>query len=258
MFSCCLRTRGAFLLSLFLILLPIVTRGEETVFDAGQLDLIDPPWRIPHHLHFAPRCIALIGRKLVELSPDSVGTFATVFPSDHPELPGIAGYPPPYLRSPRSPYSGRSAVLPATVLRKVRRTPAFELYPCAVQLMGCIVIYTSNSCHHNGSLTLLFFPISRHSKNILGSVNHAASLSVASPNPAAWKPRVSLIGSVTLFQDIANTPDEDEIAGCYLKRHPDAVRWLPRDKRQPHIVRPGSQQLFLGPLQLSTSLITIH
>lgn len=205
-----------------------------------------------------PQCLALIGRKLVELSPDSVGTFATIFPSDHPELPGIPGRPPSRLRSLCSPYPRRPAVLPAAVLRKVRRTPAFELCPCAVQLMGRIVIYTSNSCHHNGSLTLLFLPISRHSKNILGSVNHAASLSVASPNPAAWKPRVSLIGSVTVFQDVANTPDEDEIARCYLKRHPDAVHWLPRDKRQPHIVRPGSQQLFWGPLQLSTSLITIH
>jgi len=84
-------------------------------------------------------------------------------------------------------------------------------------------------------LTLLFLPISRHSKNILGSAKHSASLSVASPNPAAWKPRVSLIGSVTVFRDVANTPDEDEIAACYLKRHPDAVHWLPRNKRQPHI-----------------------
>ena len=110
-----------------------------------------------------------------------------------------------------------------------------------------IVIYTSNSCHHNGSLTLLFLPISRHSQNILGSVNHSASLSVASPDPAAWKPRVSLIGSVTVFRDVANTPDEDEVAGCYLKRHPDAVHWLPRDKHQPHIVSPVFRQFFSPP-----------
>lgn len=107
-----------------------------------------------------------------------------------------------------------------------------------------ILIYTSNSCHRNGSLTVLFFPISRHSKNILGSVKHSASLSVASPSPAARKPRVSLIGSVTIFQDVANTPDEDEIATCYLKRHPDAVHWLPRNKRQPHIVSLASQRPF--------------
>ena len=55
---------------------------------------------------------------------------------------------------------------------------------------------------------------------------------------------MSLIGSVTLFQDVANTPDEDEIAACYLKRHPDAVHGLPGDKRQPHIVSLGSQRLF--------------
>jgi len=151
---------------LLLALLPSQIRGEETVFDA-----------------------ALISRKLVDLSPDSVGTFATVFPPDHPDLPG-------------EPFS-------------------LQQYYA--------------SCHHNGSLTLLFLPISQHSKNILASVKHSASLSVASPNPAAWKPRVSLIGSVTVFRDVANTPDEDETAACYLKRHPDAVHWLPRDKRQPHI-----------------------
>jgi len=110
-----------------------------------------------------------------------------------------------------------------------------------------IVIYTSSSCHHNGSLTLLFFPISRHSQNILRSASHSASLSVASPNPTAWKPRVSLIGFVTIFQDVANTPEEDEIAACYLKRHPDAVHWLPKDKRQPHIVSLVFRQLSFRP-----------
>ena len=107
-----------------------------------------------------------------------------------------------------------------------------------------ITICTPNSCHRNGSLALLFLPISRHSKNILRSANHSASLSVASPNPAAWKPRVSLIGSVTVFRDVANTPDEDEVASCYLKRHPDAVHWLPTDKHQPHVVSQASQQPF--------------
>jgi len=166
MFSIYPQTWLTLTLWLLLTLFPIPARGEETVFDA-----------------------ALISRKLVDFSPDSVGTFATVFPSDHPDLPG-------------EPFS-------------------LQQYYA--------------SCHGNGSLTLLFLPISRHSKNILGSVKHSASLSVASTNPAAWKPRVSLIGSVTVFQDVANTPDEDETAACYLKRHPDAVHWLPRNKRQPHI-----------------------
>ncbi|KAF9792492.1 pyridoxamine 5'-phosphate oxidase-domain-containing protein [Thelephora terrestris] len=153
-------------LCLMLTLFPILTRGEETVFDAAR-----------------------ISRRLVDSSPDSVGTFATIFPSDHPDLPG-------------EPFS-------------------LQQYYA--------------SCHTNGSLALLFLPISRHSKNILRSANHSASLSVASPHPAAWKPRVSLIGSVTVFRDVANTPDEDQTASCYLKRHPDAVHWLPKDKHQPHV-----------------------
>jgi hypothetical protein len=118
-----------------------------------------------------------------------------------------------------------------------------KLHPSIVRLT-VITICTPNSCHTNGSLALLFLPISRHSKNILRSANHSASLSVASPHPAAWKPRVSLIGSVTVFRDVANTPDEDETASCYLKRHPDAVHWLPKDKHQPHVVSMTSQQPF--------------
>lgn len=139
----------------------------------------------------------------------------------------------------------RRAFLPPTILRKVGTTSAFKFYPGVIRLTA-IAIYTPNSCHLNGSLTLLFLPISRHSRNILGSANHSASLSVASPHPAAWKPRVSLVGSVTIFRDVATTPDEDEIASCYLKRHPDAVHWLPKDKRQPHIVSLASQQLFFA------------
>jgi len=138
----------------------------------------------------------------------------------------------------------RRAVLSTAVLRKVRKTSTPKFHPRAVQFTYGYLIYTSNSCHRNGSLTVLFLPISRHSKSILGSVKHSASLSVASPSPAARKPRVSLIGSVTIFQDVANTPDEDGIAACYLKRHPDAVHWLPRNKRQPHIVSLASQRPF--------------
>lgn len=142
----------------------------------------------------------------------------------------------------------RRAILSSTILREVRTTSAFNFYP-GVPRLTVITIHTPNSCHHNGSLTLLFLPISRHSKNILQSANRSASLSVTSPHPAARNPRVSLIGSVTVFQDVANTPDEDEIASCYLKRHPDAVHWLPKDKRQPHIVSPTFQQLFLPSFQ---------
>lgn len=148
----------------------------------------------------------------------------------------------------------RRAILSSTILCEVRTTSAFQLYP-GVARLTVTTIHASNSCHHNGSLTLLFLPISRHSKNILRSANHSASLSVTSPHPAAWKPRVSLIGSVTVFQDVANTPDEDEIASCYLKRHPDAVHWLPKDKRQPHVVSLTSQQLYF---QVFSVIFTIH
>ena len=65
---------------------------------------------------------------------------------------------------------------------------------------------------------------------------------------------MSLIGSVTIFRDVANTPDEDEIAACYLKRHPDAVHWLPKDKRQPHIVSLPISLLAAIPSQLATNV----
>lgn len=53
--------------------------------------------------HFALGSSALIGRKLVDFSPDSVGTFATVFPLDHPDLPGTPGHFPTYQRPLCSP-----------------------------------------------------------------------------------------------------------------------------------------------------------
>lgn len=76
-------------LCLMLTLFPILTRCEETVFDAGQ----SPTQTRSIHLsgestHTLGSYLALISRKLVDLSSDSVGTFATVFPSDHPDLPG--------------------------------------------------------------------------------------------------------------------------------------------------------------------------
>jgi len=134
---------------------------------------------------------ATLARRLVDLSHDSIGTFATVYPSDHPN-PTLADQP-------------------------------FSLQEYYA------------SCHQNGSLTILFLPISRHSQNILHSFNHSASLSISSQQPAARKARVSLIGRVTIFQDVVNTPDEDIMAACYLQRHPDARNWLPKSKHQPHI-----------------------
>ncbi|KAJ8696364.1 hypothetical protein PTI98_006241 [Pleurotus ostreatus] len=93
------------------------------------------------------------------------------------------------------------------------------------------------SCHTNGSLTLLFLPISRHSQNILHSNHHAASLSVSSALPAARSPRVSLIGNVTVYANTTVVPDRNAIQSCYLARHPDARWWLPDDDDAAHIVR---------------------
>ncbi|KAI9062874.1 hypothetical protein FKP32DRAFT_1612125 [Trametes sanguinea] len=90
------------------------------------------------------------------------------------------------------------------------------------------------SCHANGSLALLFLPISRHSQNILHSPTHAASISIWSDRPSASRPRVSLIGNVTVFPDLRLTPDLARIQACYLDHHPDARWWLP-GPREPHV-----------------------
>lgn len=91
------------------------------------------------------------------------------------------------------------------------------------------------SCHSNGSLTLLFLPISRHSRNVLHASSHAASISVTSPVPAASRPRVSLLGNITVFTDIGSVPDRSAIQECYLAKHRDARWWLPDDKDAAHI-----------------------
>ncbi|KAF8894069.1 pyridoxamine 5'-phosphate oxidase-domain-containing protein [Infundibulicybe gibba] len=90
------------------------------------------------------------------------------------------------------------------------------------------------SCYQNGSLTLLFLPISRHSQNILHSNSHSASISISSDIPAASRARVSLIGNVTIFKESV-APNVADIRRCYLKKHPDASRWLPDDEHAPHI-----------------------
>ncbi|KAH6914298.1 pyridoxamine 5'-phosphate oxidase-domain-containing protein [Coprinopsis sp. MPI-PUGE-AT-0042] len=89
------------------------------------------------------------------------------------------------------------------------------------------------SCHQNGSLTLLFLPISRHSRNVLHNVKHAASLSVTSESPRASKPRVSLLGEISIFTNTSSVPKE--IQQCYVQRHPDSKWWLPDDDDAAHI-----------------------
>ncbi|KAI0930289.1 hypothetical protein AcV5_007046 [Taiwanofungus camphoratus] len=90
------------------------------------------------------------------------------------------------------------------------------------------------SCHANGSLTLLFMPIARHSQNILSSLTHSTSISITSEHPNAGLPRVALMGTVTVFHEVENTPNVDAIESCYLSKHPDARRWCPGPKA-PHI-----------------------
>lgn len=91
-----------------------------------------------------------------------------------------------------------------------------------------------HSCHQNGSLTLIFMPISRHSQNIMHSLNHAASITVWSSPPAASRARVSLIGNVTVLHD--ESAGANGIRECYVEKHPDAERWLPENQDAPHQV----------------------
>jgi len=132
---------------------------------------------------------AIISRNLVDLSPDFIGTMATVYPSNHPDMAG--------------------------------------------QPFGLQEYYAS--CFTNGSLTLIVLPISRHSRNILHSPAHSASLTISSPHPAANHARVSLIGNVTVFQNSNNVPEEEAIKACYLAQHPDASQWLPNDDKAAHV-----------------------
>jgi hypothetical protein len=93
-----------------------------------------------------------------------------------------------------------------------------------------------SSCYTNGSLALLFLPISRHSQNIIRSPSHTASISIWSePTPKASRARVSLMGNVTVFEDDAQIGDIEALQKCYLQSHPDARSWLPESPRAPHI-----------------------
>ena len=78
-------------------------------------------------------------------------------------------------------------------------------------------------------------PISRHSQNILRSPSHAASISIGSEKLAANRPRVALIGNVTVYTDVNTTPERERIQACYLEKHRDARWWIP-GPREPHVV----------------------
>ena len=137
---------------------------------------------------------------------------ATVYPLDHPSMAGTCNSLQDY----------------AHLVRILR-------LPFPGQPFGLQEYYAS--CFSNGSLTLLVLPISRHSQNILHSPVHFASITISSQIPAASHARVSLIGNVTVFQDLGNVPEEETIKACYLAQHPDASRWLPADDEAAHVVR---------------------
>ncbi|KAF8919878.1 pyridoxamine 5'-phosphate oxidase-domain-containing protein [Mucidula mucida] len=91
------------------------------------------------------------------------------------------------------------------------------------------------SCLRNGSLSLLFLPISRHSRNILASESRVVSISITSESPAAHLPRVSLLGNITIFKESSEMGQLSEIKECYLSAHPDSKRWLPDDDEGAHV-----------------------
>lgn len=82
-------------------------------------------------------------------------------------------------------------------------------------------------------------PISRHTQNIFKSPTHSATISVSSVHPAASRARVALMGNVTVFREIENTPELEAIQSCYIEKHPDARHWVP-GPREPHIVSTAS------------------
>ncbi|KAI4521045.1 hypothetical protein K525DRAFT_285369 [Schizophyllum commune Loenen D] len=93
------------------------------------------------------------------------------------------------------------------------------IYPASHALAG--------NCLRNGSLTLITFPISQHTINIRDSAAHSASVGVFADPPGANRPRVSLIGNVTIFEQAEDMPGREEIRDCYLRSHPEARWWVP-------------------------------
>jgi len=99
------------------------------------------------------------------------------------------------------------------------------------QAFGLMEYYAP--CYSNGSLAILFFGISQNGRNILASPNQTASISIQSPPSysLAMKPRVALVGSVTVFS--SNYTGGEALAACYKQSHPDAW-WVPGNKAGVH------------------------
>lgn len=214
-----------------LALLPLVSAvfARETVEDAGTI-VRARTRSCPLNAYFASVSFAArIARNLVQYSPDAIGYMATTYPSDHD---GLAGEP--FRMSCMHGRTNHTTAFFQDTRSHSRNTMAGKRQPL-VRLSPALKARTC-SCHENGSLTLLFMPISRHSQNVLHSPGHAASISIGSAHPAASRARVALIGNVTVFQELALTPERERIEACYIAQHPDARWWLP-GPREPHIVR---------------------
>ncbi|KAF9505767.1 hypothetical protein BS47DRAFT_1306170, partial [Hydnum rufescens UP504] len=84
-------------------------------------------------------------------------------------------------------------------------------------------------CYLNGSLSFVLMGISKNAHHILASPTHAASITVQAPlsHSPVTKPRVALVGSVTVLGNDTAHADIQDIEECYLDRHPDSKFWLP-------------------------------
>ncbi|KAL5528311.1 hypothetical protein ACEPAF_7447 [Sanghuangporus sanghuang] len=108
------------------------------------------------------------------------------------------------------------------------------IFPANTSLEGepfALQEYYAN-CYSNGSLSLITMPISRHTRNIVHSPSHSASMTVWSTPPAASRARVALIGNVTILD--TQLAVDSGIQDCYLQQHPDARFWLPDDPDGAH------------------------
>ncbi|KAH7108065.1 pyridoxamine 5'-phosphate oxidase-domain-containing protein [Auriculariales sp. MPI-PUGE-AT-0066] len=116
------------------------------------------------------------------------------------------------------------ALVASTGISTLSTTFPSEHPELAGQAVGLMEYHAS--CFTNGSLTILFAPISLNSKNILKSPTRAASLSVVASPARASNARVSLIGTVDIHYNI-NDNIKKELEQCYTAVHPDAKRWVP-------------------------------
>ncbi|KAA8900025.1 pyridoxamine 5'-phosphate oxidase-domain-containing protein, partial [Sphaerosporella brunnea] len=87
-------------------------------------------------------------------------------------------------------------------------------------------------CSATGDPTLLGMGIATSFRNALPT-NSSISLSVREHAPRMFSPvahpRVSLIGKLVKIPDEDET-EKERVKRCFVKRHPDAMRWTPGNK----------------------------